>query len=109
MNAEHHFCFTVVTFSCVLLDINIFFLKRFPMRPTKKATTAPKIFITSGECGCVSNLVVVADEDVNRRQEQLKHRLLVTLFHLKTQTLQEAGRSFGTLAAAVLEAARNSE
>lgn len=53
---------------------------------------------------CVSYLVVVTNEDVNGGQEQLKHSLLVTLFHLKTQTLQEAGRTFGTLAAAVLEA-----
>lgn len=28
-------------------------------------------------------LVVVTDEDVNGRQEQLKHGLLVTLFHFK--------------------------
>ena len=55
---------------------------------------------------CVSDLVVVTDKDVNGRQQQLKHRLLVTLLHLKTQPLQEAGRTFGTLAAAVLEAAR---
>lgn len=54
----------------------------------------------------VSDLVVVTDEDVNGRQEQLKHRLLVALFHLKTQPLQEAGRTLGTLAAAVLEAQR---
>lgn len=60
-------------------------------------------------CSCVSDLVVVTDEDVNGRQEQLKHRLLVTLFHLKTQPLQEAGWTFGTLAAAVLEARRKVE
>ena len=55
---------------------------------------------------CVSDLVVVTDEDVNGRQEQLKHRLLVTLLHLEAEPLQEAGRTFGTLAAAVLEAPR---
>lgn len=55
-------------------------------------------------CRRVSDLVVVTDEDVNGRQQQLKHRLLVTLLHLKTQPLQKAGRTLGTLAAAVLEA-----
>lgn len=50
------------------------------------------------------HLVVVADEDVDGRQEELEHRLLVALFHLEAQTLQEAGRTFGTLAAAVLQA-----
>lgn len=59
-------------------------------------------------CSRVSYLVVVADEDVDGGQEQLKHRLLVTFFHLKTQTLQESGWTFGTLAAAVLEAPKKS-
>ena len=61
---------------------------------------------TSGnQARVASDLVVVTDEDVNGRQEQLKHRLPVTLFHLKTQTFEEAGRTFRTLAAAVLEQA----
>lgn len=55
---------------------------------------------------CVSCLVAVTNEDVNGRQEQLKHGLLVTLLHLKTQPLQEAGWTFGTLTAAVLEATK---
>ena len=58
-------------------------------------------------CSCFSYLVVVTDEYVNGRQEQLKHCLLVTLLHLKTQPLQEARWTFGTLAAAVLEATEN--
>lgn len=35
------------------------------------------------------DLVVVADEYVNGRKEQLKHRLFVALLHLETQPLQE--------------------
>lgn len=52
------------------------------------------------------HLTVVTDKDVNRRQEQLKHRLLITFLHLKTQPLQEARWTLGTFAAAVLEAQR---
>lgn len=66
-----------------------------------------KQHMTSGVTrGCVSDLVVVADEDVDGRQQQLQHRLLVALFHLETEALQEARRTFGTLAAAVLQAPR---
>lgn len=54
----------------------------------------------------VSDLVVVADEDVNGRKEQLKHRLFVALLHLETQPIQEARRALGTVAAAVLESWR---
>lgn len=69
------------------------------------ALYGPVISSASHQVRIASDLVVVTDEDVNGRQEQLKHRLPVTLFHLKTQTLEEAGRTFGPLAAAVLEAA----
>ena len=54
---------------------------------------------------CVSSgghLVVVTDEDVHGGQQELEDRLLVTLLHLETQTLQEARRTLGSLTAAVL-------
>lgn len=53
-----------------------------------------------------SDLVVVTDKDVNGWQQQLKHCFLVTLFHLKTEALQEAGWTLRTFAAAVLDAQR---
>lgn len=69
------------------------------------ALYGPIISTSGNQARVASDLVVVTDEDVNGRQEQLKHRLPVTLFHLKTQTFEEAGRTFRTLAAAVLEQA----
>ena len=50
----------------------------------------------------LSDLVVVAEEDVGRREHQLKHGLLVALLHLETQPFEEARGPFGTIAATVL-------